>query len=193
MSEHQLTQKEKAALAFGVIPATFLKKKGNSYTLSSLSADTINGLSAYTLSRLSADTINSLSADTLSRLSADTLNKLIGLEIPKLERPYSKLLADIKEKRRVHQQSTWGPENEPCTETNVCGTAMCTAGHIVNMAGENGWKLKQKIGFAGAATLIHFKSHPDLPCQNFGYINQDYAMAYIEEMAAIEQENEIIK
>ena len=64
---------------------------------------------------------------------------------------------------------------------------MCTAGHLVNLAGEAGYKLKDKCGgFAEAARLIHIKSRPDAPPQNFGAIPQEFAMAYIEERAAEE-------
>ncbi len=72
-------------------------------------------------------------------------------------------------------------------EDNICGTPMCTAGHLVNMAGEIGYKLKSKYGWANAAMLIHLKSNPDLPVQNFGSIPQEWALAYIEEMAEREK------
>ena len=107
--------------------------------------------------------------------------------IPVLDKPYSKLLADIKNKKRIHQQSTFGPEYDP-GEENVCGTPMCTAGHLVNMAGKIGYDLRQKYGWATAAALIHFKTHPGQPIQNFSSIPQDWAMAYIEEMAKRENE-----
>ena len=102
--------------------------------------------------------------------------------IPLLNKPYTSLLNDINNKKRIHQQSTFGPE-ECVSENNVCGTAMCTAGHLVNMAGAMGWKLKEKYGWKDAATLLHLKSHPNYPVQNFGGIPQSWALAYIEEMA----------
>ncbi len=167
----------------------------SAYTIKNLSADTINNLSAYTIKNLSADTIKNLSADTINNLSADTINNLsadtMGIiqdkikeweTIPVLEKPYTKLWNDIKDKKRVHKQSDWGPES--CVaEDNICGTAMCTAGHLVNMAGIVGYQLKDKYGWRMAAMLIHQKSSPDLPCQNFGNIPQEWALAYIEEMA----------
>ena len=64
---------------------------------------------------------------------------------------------------------------------------MCTAGHLVNMAGKIGWDLKAKYGFRGAATLIHLKTHPNFPIQNFGAIEDERAMAYIEAMAEWEE------
>lgn len=63
---------------------------------------------------------------------------------------------------------------------------MCTAGHLVNMAGEMGYKLKDKYGWAFAASMIHEKSCPHLPQQNYGGIPQEWAEAYIEEMARLE-------
>jgi hypothetical protein len=104
-----------------------------------------------------------------------------------LDKPYSKLLEDIKAKRRIHAQSTFGPDDCPA-EQEVCGTKMCTAGHLVNMAGEIGYKLRHKYGWAVAAGMIHYKAHPGYPCQNFGSIPQDWAIAYIEEAAEMEQE-----
>jgi hypothetical protein len=99
-----------------------------------------------------------------------------------LEKPYTNLLADIQTKKRIHRQSTFGPE-ECVPERNVCGTPMCTAGHLVQMAGERGYELKKQYGWAGAANLLHYKAHPESPAQNFGTIPQDWAMAYIETMA----------
>jgi hypothetical protein len=64
---------------------------------------------------------------------------------------------------------------------------MCTAGHLVNMGGGMGYALKDKYGFSVAAALIHEKAHPGWPCQNFGSIPQDWALAYIEEMAGHEK------
>lgn len=64
---------------------------------------------------------------------------------------------------------------------------MCTAGHLVNMVGEIGYKLRAKYGWVGAANLIHAKLRPDAPAQNFGNIPQQFAMAYIEERAAEEE------
>ncbi len=106
--------------------------------------------------------------------------------IPVLEKPYSHLLSDIKAKKRTHDQKTYGPEAQP--SDNICGAHMCTAGHLVNMAGKIGYALKDKYGWQGAANLIHAKSRPDVPPQNFGTIPQEWAMAYIEERAA-EEEN----
>ncbi len=106
--------------------------------------------------------------------------------IPVLEKPYSTLLSDINEKKRIHKQSTWGDIEEYDCNANVCGTPMCTAGHLVNLAGKIGYDLKKKYGWAQAGALIHYKAHPDLPVQDFGSIPQAVAMAYIETMADLE-------
>jgi len=98
--------------------------------------------------------------------------------------PYTHLLNDIKDKKRKHDQSTFGPEHDPAQ--NLCGTQMCTAGHLVNMGGELGYQLRKEYGWKKAAALIHIKVHPDAPTQNFGGIAQPDAMAYIEMMAEFE-------
>jgi len=94
------------------------------------------------------------------------------------------MLVEIQSNSRKHDQSTFGPNVDP--GKNLCGTPMCTAGHLVNMAGEAGYKLKDKYSWQKAARLIHMKSRPDVPPQNFGAIPQKFAMAYIEERAAEE-------
>ncbi|MDE1971481.1 MAG: hypothetical protein KGI50_07960 [Patescibacteria group bacterium] len=108
-------------------------------------------------------------------------------EIPVLEKPYTRLLSEIESGARKHNQSTFGPDCDP--KKNLCGTPMCTAGHLVNMAGDIGYKLKDKYGWNIAATMIHRKSRPDVPPQNFGTIPQEFAMAYIRERAKEEAEN----
>lgn len=84
---------------------------------------------------------------------------------------------------RKHRQSTYGPEN---LESHVCGTPMCTAGHLINLAGKAGWDQKELLGWVGAATLIHNVNHPDHPPQNYGHIPDGLALAYIQAMAEIE-------
>ncbi len=104
--------------------------------------------------------------------------------IPKIPKLYTRLLSDIEAGKRKHDQSTWGPECDPAT--NLCKTPMCSAGHLVNLAGEVGYALKAKYGWPGAARMIHMKNRPDVPSQNFGSIPQAFAMAYIRERAAEE-------
>ena len=105
-------------------------------------------------------------------------------KLPILDKPYTHLLTDIREKKRLFKQSTFGPDN--VNKANICKTPMCTAGHLVSMAGKPGRELRDSLGWAEAAALIHAKAHPDHPCQNFGSIPDDWALAYIEEMAEIE-------
>jgi hypothetical protein len=106
---------------------------------------------------------------------------------PILQKPYTQLLADIEASKRKFDQSTFGPDNG-VAEDHLCGTGMCTAGHLIQMAGEDGKRLKLKYGFSGAASLIHGATHPDYPCQNFRSIPDKYALAYIRKMAAVEAE-----
>jgi hypothetical protein len=104
--------------------------------------------------------------------------------IPLVEKPYSCMLEQIKAGQRIHKQSTFGPDCDPAT--NLCKTPMCTAGHLVNMGGEKGYALREKYDFFVAGALIHSKAHPDIPHQDFSGIPQEWAMAYIEEMAEYE-------
>ena len=110
-------------------------------------------------------------------------SELLELEdsIPLVEMPYSRLLSGINAGKLKHDQSNFGPDADP--KTNLCKTQMCTAGHLVNMGGNAGYKLLNAYGFIAAATLIHEKAHPGWPCQDFGNIPQEWAIAYIEEMA----------
>ena len=104
--------------------------------------------------------------------------------IPALPNLYTNLANAIESGDRKHDQQTWGPDADP--GQNLCGTAMCTAGHLVNMAGPAGYALRHKYGWAGAARMIHAKNRPDVPPQNFGSIPQKFAMAYIRQRAAEE-------
>jgi hypothetical protein len=106
-------------------------------------------------------------------------------ETPLLTNPYSKIWSGIQQKTIKHDQRTFGPDADP--KTNLCKTQMCTAGHLVNMGGALGYKLKNKYGWVAAARLIHDKAHPGWPCQNFGSIAQNLALAYLKEMAAHEE------
>jgi hypothetical protein len=104
--------------------------------------------------------------------------------IPKLDMPYTRLLNAIRSKTRIHNQSVFGPEEDP--KTNLCGTPMCTAGHLVNMAGDEGYKLMHQFGFAIAAYIIAEKAHPGWPQQNYGSIPQEWALAFIQKAAESE-------
>jgi hypothetical protein len=145
---------------------------------------------------VNSDVINNLNAYVINNLNADVIKNVTQKikewdSIPLLDMPYSKMLAGIKEKKLVHMQSTFGDieswEQACAAENNICNTPMCTAGHLVHMAGEIGYALREKYGWSSAASLIHLKTHPDYPIQNFGEIPQEYALAYIEEMAEMEE------
>jgi hypothetical protein len=153
----------------------------------SLSALRRAGYSAAELRRAGYSVSELLSAgyslSALRRAGFDGVDEIL-VNVPLIERPYTRMLADIRNGQRKHDQSIFGPENE--AENTACKTAMCTAGHLVSMAGRLGWDLKVKYGWVGAATLIHARAHPEHPCQKFGAIPQAWALAYIEEMAEIE-------
>ena len=104
--------------------------------------------------------------------------------IPAIHQPYTQMWQRINDGAIKHSQSTFGPDADPAT--NLCKTAMCTAGHLVNMGGKKGYALKDKFNFKTAAALIHYKAHPGWPCQDFGNIKQEFALAYIEIMAGHE-------
>src|SRR5438874_2197492 len=90
-------------------------------------------------SRLTGDQLSWLTRDQLSWLTRDQLSWLTGdQQIPKVERLYSHMLADIREEKRILDQKTFGPDAGP--GENLCGTPMCVAGHTVNLAGPDGYK-----------------------------------------------------
>lgn len=155
------------------------------FTVSQLLADGVTASQllddGFTLSQLLAHGV------TASQLSdrGFTLSRLLDDETPLLHKPYTALLAAIHANERTFDQSKFGPKISPSAE-HICGTAMCTAGHLVSMAGAQGQALKDKLGFRQAAALIHAKAHPDYPCQNFGRIPDEWALAYIEMMADVE-------
>jgi hypothetical protein len=107
------------------------------------------------------------------------------LSAPKLTKPYTKLNDDLKHGRRKFNQKSFGDEKG---KAHPCETPMCIAGHLVSMAGEDGWKLREKLGFADAAALIHAVSHPDIPCPNFGGYDDELALGFIRHMAKLESE-----
>ena len=126
-----------------------------------------------------------------SNLSPHALNNLnlfkeLSEKIPVLEKPYTNLLADINEKKRTFKQSTFGDIRDYDPELNVCGSAMCTAGHLVHMAGKAGYGMMKIFGYEITAAVIHYKVHPDIPHQNFSSIPQIHALGYITKMAQIE-------
>jgi hypothetical protein len=108
-------------------------------------------------------------------------------EVPKLVKPYTTILAGIEAGERVLNQSTFG---EKTLEKHVCGTPMCIAGSLVQLAGAKGWELKTELGWGGAATLLHYEAHPDLPHANFGNVGNEVSMIYLRLMAKLEAKQE---
>jgi hypothetical protein len=102
-------------------------------------------------------------------------------DIPVVAQPYTRMLADIQAGVRLHKQSAFGPNFDPAT--NLCKTPMCTAGHMVQMAGSAGYELQRKFGWELAAALLFEAAHPGWPQQNYGSIPQEWALAHIEVMA----------
>ncbi len=139
-------------------------------------------LNADVIKNLNADVINNLNADVINNLNADVINSL-----PVLSNPYTVLLNDIQSKNRNYQQSTYGKIETYSEEINICGSAMCIAGHFVNMCKKEGYEAKDKFGRATSAGLIHLKAHPTAPVFDYTIQNQEFGMAYIEMMADYEQ------
>ena len=141
-----------------------------------------------TLSKETILAINprNLSTDQIGWLSEE--NQIIlfgGADVPKVERLYSKMLADINASKRDLDQSTFGPSGAP---TNICDTPMCLAGHTVNLAGAKGYNLKNRFSFDIAARLIHRASCPDFPEPRYDSYPNEWALSYITEMARLESE-----
>ena len=165
--------------------------------LRGLTRDQLRGLTRDQLSWLTGDQMSWLTRDQLSWLTRDQLrgltrDQLRGLtrdqKIPKVKSLYSAMLADIQKSARLLDQKTFGPDNGPA-EDNVCKTPMCIAGHTVSLAGTAGYDLCKRLGFAGAATLIHRMSRPDAPLPRYDSYPNEWALAYIEARAAEESQS----
>ncbi len=139
--------------------------------LSWLTRDQLRGLTGAQLSWLTRDQLRGLTGDQLRGLTGDQA-------IPVLPNLYSRILADIEESKRKLNQATFGPD---------CDTPMCIAGHTVNLAGAEGYKLKDLFGFSTAARLIHFASRPDVAPPRYDSYANEWALAYIEARAAEEK------
>ena len=157
----------------------------------------LRGLTGYQLRWLTGDQLRGLTEDQLRWLTGDQLSWLTGdqlswltgdQKIPKVKSLYSAMLADIQKSARLLDQKTFGPDNGPA-EDNVCKTPMCIAGHTVSLAGTAGYDLCKRLGFAGAATLIHRMSRPDAPLPRYDSYPNEWALAYIEARAAEESQS----
>ena len=104
--------------------------------------------------------------------------------IPVVSKFYTYLLNGINEHKLAYQQSTFGTIEDFDPARNVCGTAMCIAGHWLLAAGRRGYELKSELGgFAQAARVLHAKNYPNQPCPDFMNTNQATGLACIERMA----------
>ena len=157
--------------------------------LRGLTRDQLRGLTVDQLSWLTRDQLRGLTGDQLRGLTRDQLRGLTrDQKIPKVKSLYSAMLADIQKSARLLDQKTFGPDNGPA-EDNVCKTPMCIAGHTVSLAGTAGYDLCKRLGFAGAATLIHRMSRPDAPLPRYDSYPNEWALAYIEARAAEESQS----
>ncbi len=149
--------------------------------LRGLTRDQLSWLTGDQLSWLTGDQLSWLTGDQLRGLTRDQLRGLTGAGAPKVERLYSRMAAEIKAEQRRLDQATFGPSFDP--GENLCKTPMCIAGHTVHLAGPEGYKLAARLGFAGAATLIHRASRPDAGLPRYDGYPNEWALAYIEARA----------
>jgi hypothetical protein len=105
-------------------------------------------------------------------------------QVPMVENLYTRILKQIKSESLVLDQSTFGEGNRG---QSVCGSPMCVGGTTVWLAGDEGYKLSDKVGFALAAHLIHRKSRPDVAPPRYDVYPNAWALAYIQERAAEEK------
>ena len=101
--------------------------------------------------------------------------------IPVLEMPYSVMLSEIKEGKRILKQSTFGDK----LTCHICGTPMCIGGNLVQMAIVKGYKFKGD--YVNESALIALKAHPDYPFHDFSKTEDEPAFALLEQLAAFEQ------
>ncbi len=78
---------------------------------------------------------------------------LEGADIPNIENIHQKVFAAASSSENALDMSQW----------HKCETAHCRAGWVIHLAGEEGYKLEEKLGSTPlAAALIYQKSDPDL-------------------------------
>jgi len=111
----------------------------------------------------------------------------LGKGVPKVANLYSVMLEEINSEKRKLDQSTFGPESGPVAVASLCDSPMCIAGHTINLAGAEGWKLKREVGWSMAALLIHRASRPDVGAPRYDSYPNEWALAYIEARAKEEK------
>ena len=136
---------------------------------------------------LSPEQISWLSPEQISGLSpeASEFLKITYDQIPQVENLYTGILKQIKSEALTLDQSTFGESNRG---QSVCGSPMCIGGTTVWLAGDAGYELADRIGFALAAYLIHNKSRPNTPAPRYDVYPNKWALAYVEERAKEEKE-----
>ena len=122
-------------------------------------------------------------AALVDSMSGAQLAALVG-DIPKVEKLYSTIWTDLKTGQRVFNQGNFGDTADP--GEHLCRTAICVAGHTVQLAGA--YNLVKKIGFPATATLIHLKSCPDFPVPRYDSCPDEWMLALIEYYAQLEGE-----
>ena len=91
------------------------------------------------------------------------------IEIPTIEKPYTKILEAIKGEGKL-EMSNW----------HKCETTHCIGGWVSHLAGEKGKKLEDFVGMPATATLILKKSGARIP--NY-WADNETAMKFVEEQA----------
>jgi hypothetical protein len=84
--------------------------------------------------------------------------------------------------RRVYEAASQ-PGALDMGDWHTCDTTHCRAGWVVALAGEEGQKLEDEIGTAGAATLIYLASDPKLDRFPNFYTNNAEALADMKRLA----------
>lgn len=107
-------------------------------------------------------------------------------EIPVLEKPYTRLMNDLKDKKRRISQDISVPLGYS-NEIDISQTPMSTGGHLINLAGQIGVQIMDRYGWKVAGALIAEKAHPGWPQQNYDKIPDEWALAFISEMAEWEK------
>jgi hypothetical protein len=79
---------------------------------------------------------------------SDLKNNTESFYIPKIENIHQKLLEKVESKSDSLNMSTW----------HTCDTTHCRAGWIVNLAGEEGYKLESETSTCFAAMMIYKSS-----------------------------------
>ncbi len=130
------------------------------------------------LEMLGTDWLNSYSVDTIKELFPSVREKLESVvKLATWEKPYTHLLAAIKQPGCYLDMSTW----------HSCETTHCIAGWTVTKA-PGGKELETRFGTEAAARRILKTSRPDAPLPRFdARAPEDAIMAFVEARAEEEK------